>query len=137
MAFKDLREYLAVADELGELEVVEGAHWNLEIGCITELVSDQQGPILLFDKIPGYPGGFRVASNFLASPRRLALVMGFPPELSPMEMVRHWKEKSRSLKFIPPKVVERGPIMENQMEGDAVDLEKFPVPKWHEGDGGE
>jgi UbiD family decarboxylase len=137
MSFKDLREYLAVADELGELQVVEGAHWNLEIGCITELVSDQQGPILLFDKIPGYPAGFRVASNFLASPRRLALVMGFPPELSPMEMVRHWKEKSRSLKFIPPKVVERGPIMENQMEGEAVDLEKFPVPKWHEGDGGE
>ena len=72
MPFRDLREYLAAADELGDLKTVENADWNLEIGCITELSAEKHGPILLFDKIQGYPQGFRVVTNFLASPQRLS-----------------------------------------------------------------
>ena len=29
-----------------------------------------------------------------------------------------------------------GPVYENVMEGDAVDVNKLPTPQWHEGDGG-
>jgi UbiD family decarboxylase len=32
--------------------------------------------------------------------------------------------------------VTRGPILENVLESDAVDVTKFPVPLWHEQDGG-
>ena len=37
---------------------------------------------------------------------------------------------------IPPRYVDDGPIFENVMQGDDVDVTKFPTPKWHEGDGG-
>ncbi len=37
ITYRDLREYIAAADELGELRVVNGADWDLEIGAITEV----------------------------------------------------------------------------------------------------
>ena len=40
------------------------------------------------------------------------------------------------LKRIEPKFVNDGPIFENVMKGDDVDVTVFPTPKWHEDDGG-
>src|SRR6266545_4444624 len=37
---------------------------------------------------------------------------------------------------IAPKYVTDGPIFENVMRGDDVDVTRFPAPKWHEPDGG-
>ena len=33
----DLRDFINQLSELGELELIEGADWNLEIGAITEI----------------------------------------------------------------------------------------------------
>jgi len=38
--------------------------------------------------------------------------------------------------YLPPKIVSTGPVKENIMMGDDVDLTMFPVPFWHERDGG-
>ncbi|MFC2070164.1 UbiD family decarboxylase, partial [Chloroflexota bacterium] len=72
MAFTDLREFIAAVDNLGELKRVEGAHWDLEIGAITELVAERKGPALLFDQIPGYPAGYRILTHPFASTKRTA-----------------------------------------------------------------
>jgi UbiD family decarboxylase len=136
MAFRDLREFIDAAQALGDLRVVKGANWDLEIGCITELSAEQEGPLLLFDAIPGYPEGFRIVTNFLATPSRFAVALGLRHDLPKMEILRAWREKSRRLEYLPPVEVESGPVMENLIEGDGVDLEKFPAPKWHELDGG-
>ena len=138
-AFRDLRDFIGrLALELGEdqVRVVDGANWNLEISCLTELMAEKEGPALLFDNIVGYPKGFRVLTNFMGTAARCALALGISPKLSKVEMVRAWKEKSKLLKFIPPKEVTTGSVMENVVEGDAVDLAMFPAPKWHERDGG-
>src|SRR3990170_261824 len=37
---------------------------------------------------------------------------------------------------LPPTSVANGPVMENILEGPAVDLLKFPTPRWNELDGG-
>src|SRR5205809_539900 len=37
---------------------------------------------------------------------------------------------------IPPRLVNTGPVLENVQEGAAVDIHRFPNPKWHSGDGG-
>ena len=58
MLWNDLREYLDKLDHLGMLERVKGAHWDVEIGVITELMVERGGPALLFDEIPDYPRGF-------------------------------------------------------------------------------
>ncbi len=35
-AITDLRDWLDVMEELGELKTVRGANWNLEIGALSE-----------------------------------------------------------------------------------------------------
>lgn len=136
MAFPDLRSFIDAASSIGEARTIENAHWNLEIGCLTELMAEQDGPLLLFDRISGYPKGFRVATNVLATPRRFALALGLSPDLPKLEILKAWREKIRSLKPFPPAYVATGPVTENVLEGNRVDLEIFPTPKWHEHDGG-
>ncbi len=136
MAFRDLRQFIEAAEALGDLTLIKGAHWDLEIGCITELSAEREGPLLLFDSIPGYPEGYRIVTNFLGTPRRFALALGLPPDLPKLEVLKAWKEKSRALEYLPAVEISSGPVTENIVEGDQVDLEAFPAPKWHELDGG-
>lgn len=138
MAFYDLREFIRESEKLGEVKIIEGADWDLEIGAITEWQSQPNTPLLLFDKIKGYPPGYRVMSNFGTSPRRLRMAMGLPDTTeAPMDFVRGWREKLRGeRKLIPPVEVDTGPVKENVLTGDDVDLFKFPTPRWHELDGG-
>ena len=52
----DLREFLAAVDSAGQLKTVKGAHWDKEIGAVTEVLYRQkvdQAPALIFDDIPG------------------------------------------------------------------------------------
>jgi 4-hydroxy-3-polyprenylbenzoate decarboxylase len=136
MSYRDLREWLVRAEDLGELRVFRQAHWDLEIGVITEVVMNRRGPALLFDEIPGYPPGYRVAANTLGGPRRLALTLGLPPNRDLRELLVLWQEKSRTLQPVPATVVRDGPVMEHVARGNEVDLLKFPSPRWHEHDGG-
>src|SRR5574341_710152 len=132
MAFKDLRSFLAGTARIGELKQIDGADWDLEIGCLTELLAEQEGPLLLFDNIPGYPKGYRIAANILATARRFALALGLPTDAPKLEILRTWRSKIRDLKPFAPMEISSGPVTENILEGDRVDLEIFPTPKWHE-----
>src|SRR5207245_11754605 len=60
----------------------------------------------------------------------IAIGMGDSQDLS-----LRWSETMRNLKPIPHQVVASGPVMENVLKGDDIDLLKFPTPKWHENDG--
>jgi len=86
MLWNDLREFLDQLDAVGELKKVSGANWEDDIGGITELLTESQGPALLFDEIKGYPKGYRVASNLFNTPKRTAIAFGLPPELSPQAL---------------------------------------------------
>src|SRR5204863_484570 len=55
---------------------------------------------------------------------------------SPMELVKTWRARSKKIMPIPAKTVESGPVMEHVDAGAAVNVLKFPTPKWHEHDGG-
>src|SRR3990172_3919709 len=115
----DLRQWLAKAEEIGELETVRGAHWDLELGVITEIVGRQRGkPAVLFDDIPGYPSGYRVLVNAVSSRNRLALAMGLPPGPGEMDLVREWRRRSKETPLQPPRVVDSGPVMENADVGE-------------------
>jgi len=136
MAFSDLRNFIDGAARIGELKQIDGANWNLEIGCLTELMAEQEGPLLLFDNITGYPKGFRIATNVLASARRFALALNLPTDAPKLEILRSWRNKIRDLKPFSPIEVASGPLLENILDKDKVDLGIFPTPKWHEHDGG-
>ena len=126
MPVKDLREWMDKVEEMGELLKVDGANWEIEIGTITDLYQQCPGsPALLFDKVPGYPEGFRVMSNSCMSLKRIAYSFDLPTDLSPTEMVLAWREKEKNLKYLPPKVVSDGPILENVETGKDINLLKF------------
>ena len=134
----DLRTWLDKVDELGQLMRVDNVHWDLELSTLTEIINERTKtrPALLFDAIKDYPRGFRVAANLVSSTQRLALTLGMDSNLSEMEFIQAWR---RQVKRIVPIKAERcssGALFDNVQKGNEIDVLKFPVPRWHELDGG-
>src|SRR3989304_3953426 len=138
MGYKDLRGWMEEVDRMGQLKRSDGADWDLEIGGLVEIIGreNKNRPTLLFDNIKGYPPGYRVMAGLLNNMSRLAMTTGMEQGLLGLQFVQEWRKRMRNLAPIPPVLVSRGPVMENVMAGDEVDLLKFPAPKWHEKDGG-
>jgi UbiD family decarboxylase len=135
--YKDLREFIDLVGKVNLLRQVRGAQTNLEIGGITEVAAGLDDcPALLFDEIKGFPKGFRVFTNPINTPQRAALALGLDPGMRPVDALRAWMEKRKSLTAHKPVTVKDAAFLENSDEGDAVDLGKFPVPVWHRKDGG-
>jgi hypothetical protein len=138
--YADLREWLKIVADCGELVQVDGAHWDLEIGALTDMIRRQSRvpPAILFDHVEGYPAGYRVLTGMLNTIRRLALTTGLPLDLDERQYVDAWRRRLRRLdgELQPPAVVRDGPVLEHVYEGDAIDLWRFPSPRWHEHDGG-
>ena len=137
MEYQDLRDWIQIADEMGELKTLKGCDWNLEIGAITEIVAHKEdGPAVLFEDIKGYPKGYRVLSNSLSSRKRSALTLGLPAGETKMDFVKIWKDNYKKIKPIPPKFVKKSGLFDNVYSDGDIDMFKFPTPKWHDKDGG-
>src|SRR5262249_52554723 len=96
--YKDLREFIELVEKLGTLRRIEGADPRFEVGAITEVAAGRSdGPALLFDAMKGFPCGFRVLTNATTSPRRAALALGIDPTLRPLDALKAWMEKRKSL----------------------------------------
>ncbi|HEY1507190.1 MAG TPA: UbiD family decarboxylase, partial [Stellaceae bacterium] len=136
--YDGLRSFLARAEEYGEIATIRDADWNLEIGALSETTAEliPEPPALLFDEIKGYPKGFRILSLPTASRRRMAIALGLPPETSRIEMLRHTLKRIHGAEAVPPRPVETGPVMQNRMRDNEVDLLKFPALFGHRKDGG-
>ena len=138
-AAQDLRVWLDRVEALGELKRVSGAHWNLELGCITEVNNRQCGPCLVFDDIVDYPG-FRIVTGSTGSPARLAATLRLPTGFSTPQLVEVLRGKSHEwsaqAKEFPPHYVDSGPILENVTSGKNVNLFDLPAPFCNDRDGG-
>ena len=138
MSRTDLRDFIKAVESKGELKYVTGANWDVEMSSIVELIyreGKHPKPAIMFDEIPGYPKGYRTLFGMLGSTWRIARTLGLPEDkVDPMSVAENWYKKSKDLKLIPPKFVNSGPVLENAMTGDKVDVLKFPVPRFHEHD---
>jgi len=137
----DLRDWIARIESLGELQHVAGAHWDLEIGTLSEINYRRKPPAaLLFDEIVGYPRGYRVLTGSMSNARRMAVTLGLDPNLETASLVQALRGKplqwEAAAPRFEPELVKTGPILENVVEGRNVDLTRFPAPRWHEHDGG-
>ena len=137
IAFTDLREWMREAEKLGELKTVLGASWQEEIGLASDVVVPaDDGPAVLFDEVPGCPKGFRILINCFAGKRR-AMTLGFPQGLTKQDLSQayfdHYQKKP---KHIPSVFIDNGPVFENLVSGEEIDILKFPTPVWHVDDGG-
>ena len=136
--YEDLREWIEEADKLGEVRYVDGLSWEREIGMATELLQHSDpAPAAVFDNIPGYPKGFRVLTNFFGG-KRQNMTIGFAQGLNRLELSEGFLEvyENEDNQPVPHEIVDDGPIFENVITGDDVDITMFPTPKWHEDDGG-
>lgn len=125
----DLRSYLAVLEQAGELARVKvPVALDQEIGAVCYRNLRNKGPGLLFER----PGGMDIplAVDLLASRRRYALALGVETD----QLSALWNERAGNP--LPPVVVEKGACQENVLVGDDVDLTKFPIPIWNDLDGG-
>jgi 4-hydroxy-3-polyprenylbenzoate decarboxylase len=121
----------------GDLQIVTGAERENEIGGIVDIYQRKAGrKAVLFDDIPGYPHGWRVAANILTSVKRIALTLGLPVTTTEIDLVRYWRNYMKDAKTIPPVPVNTGAVLDNVSFGDDIDLLKIPTPRWHELDGG-
>jgi 4-hydroxy-3-polyprenylbenzoate decarboxylase len=133
MPYKDLREWIELAEKTGELVGVEGAHWDLEASAIKSLTPK----LVLFDRFPGYPPGYRVLASLPHLPLSCFFItVNWTTEARGMALTRAWRDRLRGLKPVPPKWVDGGPILENTFTGEDVDLLKFPTPRAFDREGG-
>lgn len=134
----DLRTWLKDVEDLGQLERLPGAHWDLEMGALTEIILERLSspPAIMFEEVPGYPSTRRVLVNMLETLERTALTVNLPSHLKPIPFIDALRGKLRHLKPLEPSVVSSGPILDVQEDGGQLDLTSFPVPRWHGGDGG-
>jgi UbiD family decarboxylase len=140
VAFGDLRgwiEALRAQDEL--LEIDGEVDWNIELGTIMRLAQGTgTGKALIFSNIKGYNAPAsrcrRLFGSALNNYRRIAMMLGLPPDSHPRELVRIGRTILSD--SIPPKIVVTGPVKENILRGSDVDLYEFPTPYWNRLDGG-
>src|SRR6058998_1326096 len=113
-AFGDLRGWIESLGARGELQEINAeVDWNIELGTIMRLA---QGPgtgrALLFNNIKDYnkPGRRcgRVFGSALNNNRRIAMMLGLPPDSHPRELVKIGR--NILTETIPPKVVKTGPV---------------------------
>jgi UbiD family decarboxylase len=137
IAYDDLRGWIDQARRFGEVKDVSGLTWEQDIGMVSEIaLHDDSAACFIFNDIPGTIAGSRVLVNFFGGKRK-NMTLGFPIELSKLELSEGFRTQFMGpMRRIAPKYVNDGPIFENVMTGDDVDVTRFPVPQWHEPDGG-
>ncbi len=153
MKYRDLREFVAGLESLGELRrVAEPVSVRLEMTAVSDFVLRSAGPALFFEKPDGYK--FPVLANLFGTPRRVALGMGATEvselrdvgrllaRLKEPEPPKGLKDTGRLLQMakaiwdMKPATVRQAACQEVVLEGSDVDLTRLPVQTCWPGDAG-
>lgn len=151
MHYKDLRDFLAQLEAMGELKrIVTAVDPALEMTEICDRVLKSQGPALLFEHPKGH--AIPVLGNLFGTPKRVALGMGqesvealrdvgkllaYLKEPDPPKGLKDAWDKLPVLKQVlnmAPKELGSAPCQEIVWEGSDVDLNRLPVQTCWPGD---
>lgn len=149
MAYKDLQDFIDTLETAGELHRIHTeVDPILEITEITDRVSKQRGPALLFEKVRG--SEFPVLTNAFGSMRRMAMALGtddLDKKSEELQELIAWAfsqmkgidipsffPKIRTLTSLLPKHVRRAPCQEVVMKEP--DLTRLPILTCWPQDGG-
>ena len=136
LEYFDLRDWLSIVENSGDLRIVKGANWKTDIGQVVEVMCHDEGtPSVIFDDVEGCFEGFRLLVNWFTGTRK-NLTLGFPDHLNKLELSQAYNQHTRKIEPIPHRIVDSGPILENVLEEEAIDVTKFPAPIWNPDDGG-
>ena len=122
----DLRSYIAALEAHGQLHRVKAeVDWKYELCHVSKVNEEKQGPALLYENVKGH--SIPVLTSAFTTPERIAIALEQDPGLTMCQLSRKWMELTTK-QLVKPTFVDKPPVMENVIEGDDVDLEKFPVP---------
>ncbi len=131
----DLRGFISRLEEEGLLHrITKEVDWDLELSHIAKLNEEKKGPALLFENVKG-GNGIPVLTSAYTTASRFAVALGMPTDTNMCDLSRHWMRMATK-GLVKPVVVDSGPVFENVIEGDKIDLGYFPVPKMYPMDGG-
>jgi 4-hydroxy-3-polyprenylbenzoate decarboxylase len=160
MRYKDLRDFIAQLEQLGELKrIAVEVDPRLEMTEVCDRVLKAGGPAILFEKPKGFDGAsgrarIPVLANLFGTPRRVALGMGeesvealrevgkllaYLKEPDPPKGLKDAWDKLPVLKQVlnmAPKVQDSAPCQEIVWEGKDVDLSRLPIQTCWPGDAG-
>jgi 4-hydroxy-3-polyprenylbenzoate decarboxylase len=153
MAFKDLRDFIDLLEQEGELKRIQTeVDPYLEVTEISDRTLRRGGPALLFENVKG--SSLPLLANLFGNTRRIALAMGqedleglrdvgkllaFLREPTPPS---GWKDLWQSLPSyksvlnISPNVKRAAPCQEIVIKEDDIDLSMFPIQTCWPGDAG-
>ncbi len=153
MQFKDLREFIQLLEERGQLKRIQHpVDCNLEITEICDRTLRAKGPALLFENVIGHETP--LLGNLFGTPERVALGMGqenidslrdvgellaFLKEPEPPKSLRDAWSKMPIFKRVlamSPKQISKPPCQQVVISGDDVDLNKIPIQTCWPGDAG-
>ncbi len=143
MRFNDLREFIALLEDRGELKrIAARVSPDLEITEITDRMVKNGGPALLFENVDGHESSLVI--NLFGAHRRTALALGVEDIEELSDRVRGLLTMAQGpptgisgklqaigelvgLARSQPKVVRRAPCQEVVLTGEDVDLFKMPI----------
>jgi len=126
----DLRGFIQILTKARYLtRVRERVNWRAGIGRWTR---SRHKP-LLFENVKDYPEQ-RVFTNGLANATCIALALGFDAGTPIERVVAEARQQLREP--VAPRMIPTGPVLENVVPSSMIDFVQFPVPQWHERDGG-
>ncbi|HVF88915.1 MAG TPA: menaquinone biosynthesis decarboxylase [Blastocatellia bacterium] len=150
MAFEDLREFIRLLEKRGELKRIRAeVDPELEITEITDRVSKQGGPALLFENVRG--SDIPVLINAFGSRERMKMAFGvddydeITERITELTDVKSPQGLIEKIKMVPrladigkmfPKVVRDGPCKEKILGEGEFSLLDLPVLKCWPEDGG-
>jgi 4-hydroxy-3-polyprenylbenzoate decarboxylase len=130
----DLRDFIALCEKENDLKrITAEVDWDLEMTHIAKLVEEKDGRAVLFENVKGHDSP--VFFGAYSSTKRLAMALGKPANLSMTEISYEWMKMSIG-EVIRAKEVKDGPIFENVIDEDFVDVFKLPSPRFYDKDGG-
>ena len=153
MAFKDLRDFIDLLEQEGELKRIQTeVDPYLEVTEISDRTLRRGGPALLFENVKG--SSLPLLANLFGNTRRIALAMG-QEDLEGLRDVGKllaflreptpptgWKDLWQSLPSyksvlnISPNVKRSAPCQEIVIKEDDIDLSMFPIQTCWPGDAG-
>ncbi len=138
MKFGDLRGWIDALREAGELHEIDAeVNWDRELGAITRKAFGRgDGPALLYNNITDYSDTIsrQIFTGGLSNYSRVAMMLGLDKDTPIRDLVLATRDLFA--KRLAPVVVDSGPVKENILTGDDIDLFQFPSPHWHPLDGG-
>jgi UbiD family decarboxylase len=132
VAYRDMREYLDLLEAQGLLHRVKApVDPELEIGAISARSLARKGPALWFDNIKGYRN-MPFVTNLISTNEQLAIAFNTEAD----EEKLHERVIEGMNHRIPSVTLPTGPCKDVIVNGEDIDIDFIPTPRWHEHDGG-